>query len=372
MSVDEKLQNSKIQLFAGENNLLTHDSFMADGNQMESEELESDDSGSEDIAPEHENLPSEELVQHGDRLRRRAIFDENEYNKDELLENGTDSEDEDEISDEYVQGLDGAVKWKAKMQENISALFSSRSIDLQNQIYGDPDKSLRKSQDAQPLDQTLDSDSDDDLFRLKSTASASQPGPNSMLGRENIASNFQDIDEVDATKIPKAVGFEASMDAKWSSDGATEDIRNRFVTGDWEVGQARNEARPDDEDDEIYGDFEDIETGEAFKGSDDPATQAAVRAISATEKEDMLSAKKAAKKAAFDAAYDEGGSLGPDKSVKSRSNATAEDDEDETYYDAMKREISERALKTKQAMDALDPAQRIKMEVKFNNCFKYA
>lgn len=38
-------------------------------------------------------------------------------------------------------------------------------------------------------------------------------------------------------------------------------------------------------------------------------------------------------------------------------------EEEETYYDAMKRELADRAAKTKAAMDALDPATRVAMEV---------
>lgn len=37
--------------------------------------------------------------------------------------------------------------------------------------------------------------------------------------------------------------------------------------------------------------------------------------------------------------------------------------EEETYYDAMKRELTDRAAKTKAALDVLDPAQRVAMEV---------
>jgi ribosome biogenesis protein BMS1 len=38
-------------------------------------------------------------------------------------------------------------------------------------------------------------------------------------------------------------------------------------------------------------------------------------------------------------------------------------DEEETYYDAMKREMAERAAKTRAALDALDPSTRLAMEV---------
>lgn len=38
-------------------------------------------------------------------------------------------------------------------------------------------------------------------------------------------------------------------------------------------------------------------------------------------------------------------------------------EEEETYYDAMKRDLAERAAKTKAALDALDPVTRVAMEV---------
>ena len=42
--------------------------------------------------------------------------------------------------------------------------------------------------------------------------------------------------------------------------------------------------------------------------------------------------------------------------------AAAEEEEDETYYDALKREMSGRAARTAAALDALDPATRVAME----------
>lgn len=56
------------------------------------------------------------------------------------------------------------------------------------------------------------------------------------------------------------------------SERALQDLRNRFVTGDW--AKANKVAESDEEetlpagadDDEVYGDFEDLETGEKFTG----------------------------------------------------------------------------------------------------------
>ena len=46
----------------------------------------------------------------------------------------------------------------------------------------------------------------------------------------------------------------------------------------------------------------------------------------------------------------------------------AAEDEAETYYDALKRGMAERAAKTKAALDALDPGTRVAMEVRAALC----
>lgn len=55
----------------------------------------------------------------------------------------------------------------------------------------------------------------------------------------------------------------------WEEEGALEQLRDRFVTGSWAAAEARAAAVPgneadedDDEDADVFGDFEDIETGE--------------------------------------------------------------------------------------------------------------
>jgi ribosome biogenesis protein BMS1 len=42
--------------------------------------------------------------------------------------------------------------------------------------------------------------------------------------------------------------------------------------------------------------------------------------------------------------------------------ADADEPEEETFYDAMKKEMGDRAARTRAALDALDPGQRVAME----------
>lgn len=89
--------------------------------------------------------------------------------------------------------------------------------------------------------------------------------------------SFEDIDAEDCSKF-----FKAEL-RDWSNEDIIKSIRDRFVTGNWSKaalrGQDTNENGEDDE--EIYGDFEDLETGEVHRsqadenagGKDDPEAE---------------------------------------------------------------------------------------------------
>ena len=84
-------------------------------------------------------------------------------------------------------------------------------------------------------------------------------------------------------------------------------------TGDWEEGRARDAARGDDSEEDnseedVFGEFEDMETGQKFGADGDEATGAALQAIQ-DEAQAARRTEKAAKKSIFDAEYDTGGAL---------------------------------------------------------------
>ena len=200
-------------------------------------------------------------------------------------------------------------------------------------------------------------------------------------------------------------------------------VRQCYAAGDWEQGRLRDAAAPgedaEDSDADVFGDFEDVETGQSYGADGDAATATALKAI-----EDEARARreeKAAQKAAFDSEYDvgvflqhsndssqrpshgpendaypqhrdslpfstahtlpklrhsrvmtlsslilvalgTGGSAGVKDKPQRSQPGSAEAEEEETYYDAMKKEMAVRAERTKAALGALDPRQRIAME----------
>lgn len=353
MAVDEKLDNSKIQLFSKGPDFVGHDSgvdILSDNGESSSEEDDSND---------NECNPQEDLVEHKGRVRRRAVFKDHESTgyDDQLLNSNEDDTDDDDLDDDdegVEEGIGNASRWKETFKNNVSSLFASRSVDLQAHIYGNQNESLRKKEASNA--NMPDSDSDDELF-FRKRSGASKVLDTSLDNKENV---YGDIDALDVTRPEE----EPDIVNKWSDTDTMEQLRNRFVTGDWEAGAERNAARPEDEEDdnELYGDFEDLETGEVFKGSSDVVTQAAAQALQDVKREE-IAAKKAAKKAAFNAAYDQNGTKGVEKNINpNNADQDDEEEEDDTYYDEMKREMTERAIKTKEAMDALDPTQRVAME----------
>jgi len=337
----------------------------------------------------------ERTNEHGGEKGRKkeALRYDDESEEDEEGESSEDegnSEDYDSEQEED-EGLGGAATWKGAMLQRAAALFSARAADLQQYIYG-----TRATADENELRgrgeyENGSEDDDDELFRPKKGRNSSFGGTNGSNYNNTSEGDNDVFDSIDAADCSRA-DVSSALLTKWAEPEAAEELRNRFVTGDWDAGAARAAARPgaDSESDggdddldnegEVFGDFEDVETGEKFAGSSDPATRAAAVAIKAAEAEaeaEDLAAKRAAKKAAFNAEYDESGgskgikdALSPEAAAaaaavggkKGKNKFANDDDDEETYYDAMKRDMSERAERTKIAMDALDPVQRVIME----------
>ena len=180
--------------------------------------------------------------------------DEDDDNENEFSD--ADSDDDLGMGDDgdENEGLGtGANKWKTmltKAGKRSKSLMELVYDDVENEnpnnLKNNKEKKKKKNRDD---DDDNDEDSDsDDLFKRTDDNDASKT-----------------IDAFDQTKFIREMRGKLDV-----SDPA---LRNRFVTGDWDAAEARAEAQPLDEsanldDDEVYGDFEDLETGEKFVGKD--------------------------------------------------------------------------------------------------------
>ena len=92
----------------------------------------------------------------------------------------------------------------------------------------------------------------------------------------------------------------------WKEEEVYESVRDRFVTGDWSKGALRNqmsEAKTKEEDYDVHGDFEDLETGEKYEShqKDDSSNGAIHKEDDDAIEERRL--KKLALRAKFDSQY---------------------------------------------------------------------
>ncbi|GJN02820.1 hypothetical protein PR202_ga20206 [Eleusine coracana subsp. coracana] len=208
----------------------------------------------------------EEVEFHNGRLRRRAVST-NFEDVDEEVTDEDEDEDEDEDDSNKEDSGDGqfsggsvssddsgeandsdgesenASKWKESL---LARTLSSRSANLMQLVYGQQSSKL---EGMVSKDNSGETDSSDEEFFV--------PKGQKKQAKNELPS-FDDIDAEDCSKFIKA------DQRDWSNEQLINSIRDRFVTGNWSKAALRGKELNEngEEDEEIYGDFEDLETGE--------------------------------------------------------------------------------------------------------------
>ncbi|KZV24907.1 hypothetical protein F511_21605 [Dorcoceras hygrometricum] len=340
-SVDEKLEKSFISLFGRKPNLLSeaqsdspglgehlepveqYQFGMVDDNDDSDEESDTknvdaldssereknippstngtDDSSDEENFFASENKPPIEQVDICEgRVRRKAIF-ENDMDIDHMKDSGEDerdssNDDTDNENDETVysdsefsadeeahEELGNISKWKESLAERASL---RQNINLMQLVYGKPaSKSLNETLDC--IDE--EESEDDEFFKPK--------GEGNKKSKEGTDVNDVDID--DCSKF-----LNTATKKNWKSEDLIASIRNRFVTGDWSKASLRNqfsETTNDDDDDAVFGEVEDLETGQKFNSRHSDVLNDSDKHDNSEAEERKL--KKLALRAKFDAEY---------------------------------------------------------------------
>ncbi|KAF3785526.1 Ribosome biogenesis protein [Nymphaea thermarum] len=222
---------------------------------------ESEDESEENAihVPPSPNFREEADIQDG-RLRRRVVFANDTQDSEEEIMDDVSTTDDDisgesnedmSSEDEKVEGLD---------HEDLSASKSivNKHVTLMQLVYGQPLAKTRSSiSESLGSSESEGSEDDEDFFRPKGERTKK-------MGAE------LDIDNVNGEDCSKWGPAHIRL-TDWSNDEAIKSIRDRFVTGDWSKASHRGQEMQDDEGSEgsVYGDFEDLETGEQYKGEED-------------------------------------------------------------------------------------------------------
>ncbi|XP_078492476.1 ribosome biogenesis protein BMS1 homolog [Ciona intestinalis] len=350
-TIDSKMEESKVSLFTGDEPLST-------------EQAES---------MINMKMPEEEVVHQEDgRVRRRAVFHDNDGdgredsgiddsddedsdesddefypqdeaqdadNQDEEMDMETETiEQEDEDSDEDVVEGSG-LNWKIDLREKAEKAFIERqssSVNLQRLVYGA----------VQEEEEESGEEGEEELRG----------------GLFKVTSNEDETDKKRKRNNRECSRDLSKMIRDWIDDHeARESITDCFVTGNW--GEGEDAKTLLDQDDEIYGDFEDLETGDVVKGNDSKTTNQ-----NEDEKEDEIfdaheskkdresrmrekrMERKRKLKEAFDRNYDVdkiGGASGGGES---------------TLFDNVKRELNEQARLNREEFENMDETTRVQYE----------
>ncbi|XP_047312141.1 ribosome biogenesis protein BMS1 homolog isoform X2 [Impatiens glandulifera] len=394
-TIDEKLANSFVTLFSKNPNSLStlKDTENGHSSGQSGKEIESGNSSSESdmedsdgkeyahVSGDDEHLNKEDsshIKQQSEfsdgRIRRKAVFrDDNDKNDLEDVGEGDDDEDGDASSDpgsedeedqsndeddgdassdpgsedEEDQGNDDdemgeASKWKQFLAEKTS---SKKKANLMQLVYGKSSASSDASLN-QTEAESEDEGEDNDFFRPKGTEKKRKPGEELLY-----VDNF-DIE--DSSKL-----INQSSDKDWKDEALVQSIRDRFVTGDWSKAARRNQEPKEansDADEDVYGDFEDLETGEKHGGQ-----ETASAGDNAQDEQRRL--KKLALRAKFDAQYKDTEPLDENADEKQPSKALHRDEANESaYFDKLKEDIELRKQINIAELDDIDESTRADIE----------
>ncbi|KAG8523099.1 Ribosome biogenesis protein BMS1 [Galemys pyrenaicus] len=289
------------------------EAFASEDDAQESSSFSIDEEDSENEEVIRKKFPKPSQVVSDQKQASDNLIDDEE----DLLKEEEDYKEENNYSTE----TSGALKWKEDLSRKAAEAFlrqQQATPNLRKLIYGTV---------------TEDNEEDDDtreelggLFRV------------SQRSRECK----HKADSLDCSR------FHVEAPHDWDLEEVMNSIRDCFVTGKWE--DDKDAAKILAEDEELYGDFEDLETGDVHKGESGPETQnedveeEVKEEIDPNEEENAKKKhldKKRKLKEMFDAEYDEGES---------------------TYFDDLKGEMQKQAQLNRAEFEDQDDEARVQYE----------
>lgn len=284
------------------------------------DESEESELSSEEEDSEHKEVGGTNPQQHRGQKPESENVDGETSDIENLLKEEEDHKEENGSSVE----TSGALKWKEDLSRKAAEAFlrqQQAAPNLRKLIYGTVTED----------NEDEDGDASEELgglFRV------SQPDK----GCKHKA------DSLDCSR------FHVEAPHDWDLEEVMNSIRDCFVTGKWE--DDKDAAKLLAEDEELYGDFEDLETGDVHKGKPGPDTQSEDIEEEEEVKEETGPAeeesarekhlnKKRKLKELFDAEYDEGES---------------------TYFDDLKGEMQRQAQLNQAEFEDQDDETRVQYE----------
>ncbi|CAJ1080477.1 ribosome biogenesis protein BMS1 homolog isoform X2 [Xyrichtys novacula] len=249
-----------------------------------------------------------------------------EESEDEEDESGEEKEMESEEEEEEEE--QGALRWKEDLQQKASQAFlrqQEAAPNLRKLVYGTVVEADKSDEEEEELG---------GLFRVN---------------RPQTSKKFT-ADALDCSR------FKPDTSHDWDLEEMLNSIRDCFVTGKWEEGQ--DAATLLKEDEELYGDFEDLETGEVHRGQDQD--QKSEDEDDDDDEEEEEDAADGLMKVDEEAAQKKK-RLEKKRRLKERFDAEYDDGE-ATYFDDLKEEMQKQAELNRAEFEDVDDETRVQYE----------
>ncbi|KAL7049512.1 hypothetical protein ACKWTF_003734 [Chironomus riparius] len=350
---DEQIQNQEFRLFS-DGDVIKSGDFQEDIDESGSEnDQEMDDDSGMDSEPENDNLndssgwnPEDENDEENEGSvgssdeEYQEIGNGNEF--DDTIDN--DDDDDEMIGSDWKEGV-------ADRARNAYLERQSNNKSIMKLVYGKYHQNSSKNADSD------NEEEDGKIGGLFKSISKLQ------------SKIHQEKQQRDAEECPFFESDNVGI-RNWLSDDNKSLVVNKFVTGKWKSNEDAEQLLALDDmsdgDSEVYGDFEDLETGEKFEGktvkkdeSDDEnenkeevkvsKKRDRVEEMNMTRKE--LIAKKMKLKAKFDSEYD---------NPELKDSHRIEDDE--AFYEKWKAEADKQAELNRKEFSGLDDHVRSEIE----------
>jgi len=380
--VDEKMKKSSLRIFKA----------------SKAVRADSDDSSDSDLDDEDNQNNAKRTREEINMLvkpflRNASEFDSDSDSDSDSDEESNDSGDSDKSDNEefdsdsstaseerkYRTEVDGNISgsasasWKTNLAQKAAEAYMGRQstyINLQELVYGkakpniisdeddgdsgDESKNANANDRKGLLNDGNDSDSDEEFFKIKKDMNRISNSGDTGFDKTS-ASQLLGEDDHSRTMNRGAIAFDVSAWLEEGDDCLIESIRDKFVTGNWETPDGNDI----DGDDEVYGDFEDLETGEKFGPNgeiDSDDDQSDTDGMTNEQIRELNSQKKAASKTNFDEEYDD-----EKKGAISSTNPGDENAESE-YLDSLKREKEARLRRNKEEFGEDGESSRLRLE----------
>ena len=276
---------------------------------------------------------------------------------DEDQDGDDDADDDEEEKDEEESDGGSNVRWKSKLVEKAAEAFQDRSrrrLNLMQEVYHAPMEGETEQKGSGVVDEESDEDdSDEEFFKIRKH-------------QDDIATDA--TTDVRVRRSDLDCSHSLVADAKlldWSDEDIIRKAKNRFVTGDW-AGKKIGGTPMHGEDEEVFGDFEDLEAEPTPQGEGletmDFTSKVKPSEETPEESRERLALEKMVKKIEFDAEYDERKEGAAKKAGHQEGAATGELDADDEYLKEQRAKGVEQKELNKSEFKDMDPLARAELE----------